>query len=261
MTKTAKKKETVMLLPPTFLTRAQEENFVPDSDLVLALGSSSPWQSPTKESDANALGIQERNDPPPGTPLKQSHFLQPGLPLYPLCCPPEAMNVKWFKDAFEFLNVDLGTPFITLVSRWSEYEGLNGWETSRTALSNVNRPVEITKWIRYGRYNKIKISIAPSEIDNFAARMWAWWAYLQPEWREFGEDKRPLPVERFGDDWASIDIHGNNGWLSLLAGLRWWGECLAQRPRQNRADHDWLGLIEDMSKILVGLIAYKRKTM
>ncbi|KAJ3759306.1 hypothetical protein F5878DRAFT_496236, partial [Lentinula raphanica] len=135
----------------------------------------------------------------------------------------------WFKDAFAFLNVDLGSAFTTFVSRWSEFEGLNGWKTSRTALSNVNRPDEISKWIRYGRYTKVKISISPAQIEDFAARMWAWWVCLQPEWRKLGEDKRPLPVERFGDDWTSLDIHGNNGWLSLLAGLRWWGESLAHR--------------------------------
>ncbi|KAJ3759293.1 hypothetical protein EV361DRAFT_779904, partial [Lentinula raphanica] len=157
----------------------------------------------------------------------------------------------WFKDAFNFLNVDLGLPFTTFVSRWCEFEGLNEWKTSTTALSSVKRPEEISKWIRYGRYTKIKISIAPSQINDFAERMRAWWVYLQPGWRKLGEDNRPLPVERFGDDWTTLNIHGTNGWLSLLAGLKWWGESLARHNEQNG---DWLELIEDMAKMLDGLI-------
>ncbi|KAJ3816827.1 hypothetical protein F5880DRAFT_1493852, partial [Lentinula raphanica] len=171
---------------------------------------------------------------------------------------------KWFEDAFEFLNVGLGLPFTAFVSRWSEFESLNEWKTSRTALSSLNRPEEISNWIRSGRYTETKITIAPSQINDFAERMWTWWVYLQPKWRKLGEDERPLPVERFGDDWTSLDIHGTNGWLSLLAGVKWWGESLAQCIEQDDSgghNIDWLELIEDMSKMLEGLIAYKRKAM
>ncbi|KAJ3835774.1 hypothetical protein F5878DRAFT_542620, partial [Lentinula raphanica] len=169
----------------------------------------------------------------------------------------------WFKDAFDFLNVDLGSHFAMLVDCWSNFESLNGWKTSKHALSNVNRPEEVTKWIRYGRYARVRITIPPSHIDEFAARMWLWWVRLQPEWRKLGKDLRPAPVEHFGDDWKSLDIHGINGWLSLLAGLKWWGESLAMEKNveQNGKDHDWLELMEDMSKMLLGLTAYKRKNM
>ncbi|KAJ3710117.1 hypothetical protein C8R42DRAFT_550818, partial [Lentinula raphanica] len=130
----------------------------------------------------------------------------------------------WFKEAFDFLNIDRGNSFAMLVDRWCDLESLNGWKTSKHALSNVNRPQEVTKWIRYGRYARIKIAIPPSQIDAFAERMWSWWVHLQPEWRKLGKDLRPVPVEHFGDDWMTLDIHGINGWLSLLAGLKWWGE-------------------------------------
>ncbi|KAJ3717019.1 hypothetical protein C8R42DRAFT_587661, partial [Lentinula raphanica] len=169
----------------------------------------------------------------------------------------------WFKEAFEFLNIDLGSPFATLVDRWSDFERINGWKSSKHALSSVNRPEEVSKWIRYGRYARIKIVISPSQIDGFAARMQLWWVQLQPEWRKLENDLRLVPVEHFGDDWKSLDIHGINGWLSLLAGLRWWGESLAQEKslEQNGGDHDWLELLEDMSRMLLGLIKYKRKKM
>ncbi|KAJ3714487.1 hypothetical protein EV361DRAFT_797449, partial [Lentinula raphanica] len=169
----------------------------------------------------------------------------------------------WFKEAFEFLNIDLGSPFAILVERWSDFESLNGWKSSKHALPGVNRPEEVSKWIRYGRYARIKIVIPPSQIDGFAARMWLWWVHLQPEWRKLEKDLRPIPVEHFGDDWKSLDIHGINGWLSLLAGLKWWGESLAQEKSLERSggDHDWLELVEDMSKMLLGLITYKRKKM
>ncbi|KAJ3982310.1 hypothetical protein F5890DRAFT_1415958, partial [Lentinula detonsa] len=170
---------------------------------------------------------------------------------------------KWFKDAFDFLNIDLGTSFATLVACWLKFEGLYGWKPTRNVLSSVRRPKEVSKWIRYGRYAKINITIAPSQIEGFAERMWLWWLHLQPKWRELGQDLRPLPVEQFGDDWRLLDVHGINGWLSLLAGLRWWGESLAKldSSERNSRSNDWLALIADMCKMLEGLTMYKQKTM
>ncbi|KAJ3749304.1 hypothetical protein DFH05DRAFT_1371414, partial [Lentinula detonsa] len=165
----------------------------------------------------------------------------------------------WFKDAFDFLNIDLGSPFAMLVDCWSNFESLNGWKTGKHAISSMNRPKEVTKWIQCRRYARITITIAPAQLDGFAERMWLWWVHLQPEWRKLGKDLRPAPVEHFGDDWKSLDIYGINGWLSLLAGLKWWGESLAMEKnvKQNGKDHNWLELIEDMSKMLLGLTMYK----
>ncbi|KAJ3830823.1 hypothetical protein F5878DRAFT_648188, partial [Lentinula raphanica] len=72
----------------------------------------------------------------------ESRLRVPDSSSYPLRFPQKALAVKWFKDAFEFLNVDLGTSFSAMVTCWFKFEGLNGWKTSRNALSSVNRPEE-----------------------------------------------------------------------------------------------------------------------
>ncbi|KAJ3709918.1 hypothetical protein C8R42DRAFT_729753 [Lentinula raphanica] len=157
--------------------------------------------------------------------------------------PHEAAGIKWFSDAFHFLNIGLGSRYIALLSLWVELERMHGWQTTRINLPKSHRPLEFDTWIRYGRYE-----------------FCAWWAFLQPNWRTFGEDKRPLPIIQFEDDWKSLDYFGVNGWFSLLAGIKWWGESLKQADDSgwNEELREWEFIIEDMAKMLDGLISYKK---
>ncbi|KIK52801.1 hypothetical protein GYMLUDRAFT_250930 [Collybiopsis luxurians FD-317 M1] len=59
-------------------------------------------------------------------------------PIPLLTLPREAHNASWFKDAFQFLNLNLGAPYTALINRWIELERLNNWQTVTTGLTNVN---------------------------------------------------------------------------------------------------------------------------
>ncbi|KAJ3831151.1 hypothetical protein EV361DRAFT_811499, partial [Lentinula raphanica] len=170
-----------------------------------------------------------------------------------------AAGIKWFSDAFHFLNIGLGSRYIALLSLWVELERMHGWQTTRINLPKSHRPLEFDTWIRYGRYGKA-IVIPLTRLKNFAEEFCAWWAFLQPNWRTFGEDKRPLPIIQFEDDWKSLDYFGVNGWFSLLAGIKWWGESLKQADDSgwNEELREWEFIIEDMAKMLDGLISYKK---
>ncbi|KAJ3816626.1 hypothetical protein F5880DRAFT_1453592, partial [Lentinula raphanica] len=140
----------------------------------------------------------------------------------------DAEGVQWFKDAFEFLDVDLGVSYTSLVELYIEFERVSGWHTSRIGLPKLNRPNELNDWISYGRYSKKKIVIAPEMVEDFKARFMGWWISLQPKWRRVaGGNGLSLASDSVDlDDWKSLDYSGKNGWLSLLAGIRWWGEGL-----------------------------------
>ncbi|KIK60660.1 hypothetical protein GYMLUDRAFT_167501 [Collybiopsis luxurians FD-317 M1] len=180
--------------------------------------------------------------------------------MYPLRFPQDAKGIQWFENAFEFLNINLGGPYTAFVNRWSDLEQINGWKTRNSGLSKTNHPGELTTWIQYGR-NKKKIVIAPGQVGKFAEEFWSWWIHLQPEWRKKGKDGLPLPVQEFEDNWKSLDHYGTNGWLSILACLRWWGESLSLTEDSEKKERvaDWVSAIEDVSKMLEGLISYKQK--
>ncbi|KAJ3743032.1 hypothetical protein F5050DRAFT_1551295, partial [Lentinula boryana] len=166
----------------------------------------------------------------------------------------------WFPDAFRFVNVNLGGPYTSLVDQWITFERISNWQTKNTGLAKLNRPMELTTWINYGRYNKKRIKITPERVHQFAVNFWIWWSSLQPSWRAVGEDNRPLAAKEMKDDWKSLDHYGQNGWLSLVVCLRWWGEGLMRVQNETLRKEgidDWLMAIEDMAIMLGGLISYK----
>ncbi|KAJ3718808.1 hypothetical protein C8R42DRAFT_585302, partial [Lentinula raphanica] len=169
----------------------------------------------------------------------------------------------WFKDAFEFLNVELGVPYTAFVKLYIEFERVSGWQTSRIGLPKFNRPNELNDWISYGRYSKKKIAIAPQMVEDFKVRFMGWWASLQPKWRRVAGGNGLFPVSDSVDDWKSLDYSGKNGWLSLLAGIRWWGESLTQieEPERSKRIDEWLAAIDEMSSMLHGLISFKRRSL
>ncbi|KAK7006051.1 hypothetical protein R3P38DRAFT_2556461, partial [Favolaschia claudopus] len=58
-------------------------------------------------------------------------------------------------------------------------------------------------------------------VVKFEQNWWQWWAKLQPHWRV--RDRGPS--ERFivKKDWESLRVPGQNGMVSVLATLYWWG--------------------------------------
>jgi len=198
-------------------------------------------------------------------PFNSQLPLIPGRTLYPLAFPQDAERGTWFEDAFEFVNINLGRSYANLVARWIELERINKWRTKVTGLAGKSqRPSELTAWIVSGRYGQRSkpIVIAPENVAEFGATVWIWWTSLQPQWREMGPTQRHLPVDKFGDQWKSLDHCGANGWLSFLACLRWWGECLVRMEKdtpRTEGVQDWLLAIHDMTKMIEGLILYKEK--
>lgn len=189
------------------------------------------------------------------------------LPLIPrhttfsLPFPQDAKDIPWFQDAFVYTNINLGGPYTNLVERWIILERINRWTLTQTGLPNKSkRPPQLSAWIVSGRYGKRskKIFLSQAELDDFGVQFWNWWTFLQPGWRGVGPDKRPLPVVELGEDWKCLDYSGPNGWLSLLACLKWWGEGL-ETVDDDVKEKDWLKAVNDVAMMLEGLILYKQR--
>jgi hypothetical protein len=187
---------------------------------------------------------------------------------YPLKLPEGVHEDDWFYKAFNYLNINLGAPFTAFVALWMELEGFHCWKTSSVkTLPPSKRPHELTHWVMSGRWrkNSNRTEILPSQVEEFGNRVWIWWCELQPAWQTIKAGKPgkcPTPVSMFQDNWESLDIYGQNGWLGLLTCIKWWGETLlkvADKSQQKDEIEDWLAAIEDMSTMLRGLVQYHSK--
>ncbi|KAL0572898.1 SERTA domain-containing protein 3 [Marasmius crinis-equi] len=122
--------------------------------------------------------------------------------------------------------------FETLVSRWLGFEAKAAYvDTPR--LKTTKRPEWVGLW--FGRHRNPAYEPehnAGTVLDQF----WAWWRGLQPEWREFTKDNRPVPEgyardrQRTREEWDSIRRSGPNGLSSVVACLAFIAARLPHLP-------------------------------
>ncbi|KAK7434691.1 SERTA domain-containing protein 3 [Stygiomarasmius scandens] len=167
---------------------------------------------------------------------------------YPLDAPDDG----WFRRAFDYINVDLGLEYISLVGKWVEFERSHGWDKGKLiALPSKNRPDEVGRWIKDGRYKHTHSFVRAEFITSFSQRVWSWWNDLQPTSHSI--DSRDQS-STFGQvTWKSLDHCGQNGWLSLLVCLKWWGHALPAECVSNMKE-DWLEAVRTFSKALDGVL-------
>ncbi|THU95289.1 hypothetical protein K435DRAFT_666642, partial [Dendrothele bispora CBS 962.96] len=162
----------------------------------------------------------------------------------------------WFKDAFVYLNVDLGGEYRLLVTRWVELARSHGWKNSRQRLPTSGRPDELKKWIQSGRYRTKQTApkINPTSLPAFVEQVWQWWILMQPTWRHLAKGGRPVPLDELVNvgSLQSLDISGPNGWLSILACAKWWGLILRNHvaDKEGVKTNDWLRAVADFSNTL-----------
>ncbi len=82
---------------------------------------------------------------------------------------------------------------------------------------------------------------------------------MQPAWRNIGVKEGPLGLEdRFqgGNDWSKLNKPGQNGLLSVLAALAWWGQGIQKTMGANAAMlcRSWEAALDDFWWVLVALL-------
>ncbi|KAJ7159880.1 hypothetical protein C8R43DRAFT_881611 [Mycena crocata] len=159
-------------------------------------------------------------------PLTQAPSAPAGLQVV---VPENAPN--WLREVVHWLlERDLGCHFTALVAALVQLETAFKFDDGNEARLPVgSRPTPVTNWISRGRVSKTQKIPQVANVAKYAEQFMLWWDELQPEWRkrkkdggwEFGGDVA------YGkpDEWGELDVPGQNGCLSVVAGLYIWGTC------------------------------------
>ncbi|KAJ3779031.1 hypothetical protein FB446DRAFT_630977, partial [Lentinula raphanica] len=165
----------------------------------------------------------------------------------------------WFFDAFSYLNVDLGPHWKDLLTVWVQFERLSNWvkkpSKNPRAFPALFRPKELTHWISNCRYERkgAEPTFETTSLGPFIDQFWSWWTSMQPGWRPLDAGNKPAPITSYGSDWKVLSVCGKNGWLSVLACLKWWGLHVAN---VGDGKDRWLEALTDVLQMLRGVVQY-----
>ncbi|KAJ3744549.1 hypothetical protein EV360DRAFT_90166 [Lentinula raphanica] len=133
--------------------------------------------------------------------------------------PEDALHSKnassWFPAAFKYVNVDLSEQYLALVHDYIAFEGAKDWSSSPKGLPAKDRPKELTRWIAGCRYERAgsEPNLKKEELDRFSQWFMVWWTSLKSSSLE--------KVSGKGRKSTSLNIGGKNGWLSIVACIKW----------------------------------------
>ncbi|EIW81620.1 hypothetical protein CONPUDRAFT_154151 [Coniophora puteana RWD-64-598 SS2] len=124
---------------------------------------------------------------------------------------------------------------------------------SATALETQHRPDQIATWIKNGRASSCRPTLR--DPQQFAKGWWAWWAHIQPQWRHIAapSDSVAPRLSREDGDWSAFDKPGQNGFLSVIVALKWWGSETSESSK----DPLWEAAAEDVRWVM-GCVAQSR---
>ncbi|KAJ7432248.1 hypothetical protein B0H11DRAFT_1669801, partial [Mycena galericulata] len=130
---------------------------------------------------------------------------------------------SWFSDAVgELLRAEIGPRYVEVLKAFVELEEAYMFENGKGKLPVIERPIQVTDWIKGGRGRKKGVP-AIRDIKAFETKWWSWWTEMQPAWRGRANGK-PLRGEGGAEEgWGALVAPGVNGLLSVVATLYWWG--------------------------------------
>ncbi|KAJ3834891.1 hypothetical protein F5878DRAFT_336880 [Lentinula raphanica] len=178
---------------------------------------------------------------------------QPKLLPYPEDASHSTDALSWFREAFDYVNVDLGEDFTCTIQSWIELERTKGWISSPKGIACKNRPKELTRWIINGRYNRRanEPRFGMSELASFGKSFVIWWTSL----KQSASESQGQGQGRKGNGWGTLDVSGKNGWLSIVVCLKWWGMGLGEH-RQEALGVDWRQSVIDVRCTLNQLVSF-----
>lgn len=142
--------------------------------------------------------------------------------------------------------VDLGGKWRSLAAAWVEFEKRHGFKQNGSKLSTHNRPRIVADWIQRARSHKYRPSL--KNLEAFQNNFWTWWMSLQPDWRRVEGSK---VLERRGEeDWDVLQCPGQNGVLSVIAALFFWG---LEAVGSGSAEEAWDVVVDDVLYAITNL--------
>ncbi|KAJ7073546.1 hypothetical protein B0H15DRAFT_792692 [Mycena belliarum] len=212
---------------------------------------------------------------PPSPPPHVMPALSPAPPPSPLRdvtppppSPPASPDAgTWFRAVYgEVSRKSLGGCYNEVLEEWARVERGYNWDMNKggRGLSKAGRPAEVSAWVtaaRGLRKGALANGVGPEIklLSDFDMTWWSWWGNLQPGWRRKdmqtpGRFVRDTYPEDGRDTWDTLRHPGQNGVLSLVATLYWWGMKVAADG--GRADQEsWTEAVTDVKWMLSGLRA------
>lgn len=95
--------------------------------------------------------------------------------------------------------------------------------------------------------------MAIANVPAFATSWWAWWHWISPVWRKDvakSSGSHCYWVEREQGSWLALKMPGKNGFLSVLACLKWWRESVTDGDFI-----DWDTAVRDVAWAMQSLLA------
>lgn len=161
----------------------------------------------------------------------------------------------WFHDRYAKMadrEGVLGEMWPALLAEWTLLEaGSEFTQGGRNqALPGKSiRPGILNDWIDNGRIRESRLEmprLTLPELKAFKGRYRAWWDSMQPAWRvrsgKYTWSQQGHDAEEMFD---ILDLRGQNGWMSIVACLWWWGMCLADAEVTGAEKDEWEGALGD----------------
>ncbi|KAK0432815.1 hypothetical protein EV421DRAFT_1689058, partial [Armillaria borealis] len=135
---------------------------------------------------------------------------------------------------------------------WEGRGGFKDLKGAKNRLPSDRCPAEVVLWIKF--YQHTHPEIATAGLRRFADEWWSWWKAMQLAWWVVDDVVGPLGDEyRVGlrGDWEVLSKRGQNGHVSPLTGLVWWGDCVDDDVELRR---EWAWALEECHHALLNLL-------
>ncbi|KAJ7642661.1 hypothetical protein DFH06DRAFT_999755 [Mycena polygramma] len=139
---------------------------------------------------------------------------------------------------------EYGSRWTELVGAWWAREEGAGFAGTNKAHPAKKRPTQIKDWV--GRARNPNFTPEIPDVEEYGEEWWGWWVDINPAWRQ---KKRPMK-RGDGPSWACLDINGQNGFLNVLVGLKWW------RDELEEGSPDWEEAVDDVTWVLQQMKEY-----
>ncbi|KAJ7030236.1 hypothetical protein C8F04DRAFT_961982 [Mycena alexandri] len=167
-------------------------------------------------------------------------------------CPPTAPD--WFRNGHaEVTRCNLGAHFNALLAAWTRIEAASRFENSAGAITKHLRPEQVNRWIHCGRGRKGRPDMTVRNPAEYGRQWWAWWDTLQPAWRGKDSAGAWLIAGSYGKEWDELMFWGQNGVLSVVASLYFWG-CAVQENVELVGD--WEVAVNNAAWVCEGLALF-----
>ncbi|KAJ6475026.1 hypothetical protein C8R47DRAFT_938350, partial [Mycena vitilis] len=158
---------------------------------------------------------------------------------------------EWLTKSVNWLmKEELGVHYRALVAALIALETKYGFDPQNNGqLPSTSRPPQVYSWIRGGRGTKLKFPPSINNVGEYADLWQEWWNSLQPAWREQDDDGewKQDEVAKGDDVWDPLEAPGQNGCLSVVASLYFWGLC---KKRADGLEERWERAVLDATWML-----------